>query len=726
MPLDPGQRLGPYEILEPLGSGGMGEVYRARDTRLDREVAIKVVRPDGAGDAAQRAARLEREARTVARLDHPNLLTLFDVGHFQGALYLVTELLRGETLRERLAARGPLSASEAIELGEQVALGLAAAHARAIVHRDLKPENVFRTADGRVKILDFGLALERPRPAGLEPTVDFAPDRIPTLGRTEEGAVLGTAPYLSPEQARGGRADERSDLFALGVLLHECLTGTSPFLRPSFAETLGAVLHAPAPPLDDVAGASGLARLVARCLAKLPEERPASAAEVADALGRLRGSAAAGLAPPAGRSIAVLPFLDMSAARDQGYFCEGMAEEILHALSRVSGLRVAARSSSFQFPAGGRDVRELGAKLGVGAILEGSVRRAGERLRVTVQLVDVATGYQLWSERFDRDVADVFAIQDEIAASVAGALSAVLTDGARQALRRRGTQQLAAYEAYLRGRQLAAQYRARAWRAAVREYEEAIDRDPAFVAAWAGLAEAYSYLYLWVGHGAEDLAAAQRASARALELDPEDPDTLVARAQVLLLENRTEESEQTFERALARAPDHWLALYLFARLRFGQGRMAEAAALFERAAAVDPDDYQSLSLSLMAYEAIGRPEQILDTARRALARVERRLEIAPADPRALYLGGGDLVHLGERDRALEWLRRASRIDPDEVSTMYNVACGLARLGESDEALALLERIAELGFAYRAWVEHDTDLDSLRALPRFRALLDKLL
>jgi len=426
----------------------------------------------------------------------------------------------------------------------------------------------------------------------------------------------------------------------------------------------------------------------------------------------------------------VLPFRDMSQARDQGYFCEGVAEEILYALSRVEGLRVAARSSSFEFAGAGRDVREIGAKLDVETVLEGSVRRAGDRLRVTVELVDVANGFQRWSERFDRRVEDVFAIQDEIAERVAAALSAELTDSLRQALRRRGTQNVEAYEAYLRGRQLTPHHRERSFRQAAREFERALELDEGFVAAWAGLTEAYGTLYLWYGHDAAHLAAAGRASRKALELDPNAAESSTARGYVLMLEQRFDDAAKMFERAVAAAPDSLPALYQFARLRFSQGRMEAAAELFERGAAAEPDDFQCLCLALMPYEALGQREREIDCARRALARVERRLEIAPADPRALYLGGGTWAHLVDvepeaRERAIRWLERAREADPDETPTYFNLACTYARLGETDRALDMLEKVVETGFGNRAWLEHDTDLDPLRGSPRFDALLDRL-
>jgi TolB-like protein/Tfp pilus assembly protein PilF len=711
MQLEPGQRLGPYEIVDLLGAGGMGEVYRARDSRLGREVAIKMVRPRDDGAAAERARRLEREARTVAALDHPNLLTLFDVGRHQGALFLVTELLRGESLRQRLERAGKLAATEVATLGESLARGLAAAHALGVVHRDLKPENVFLTADGRVKILDFGLAAQHEALSASDlPTA-------PTIDQTAEGTVLGTAPYLSPEQARGERAEPRSDLFALGTLLYECLTGVSPFRRASFAETVSAVLRETPPPLP-----GGLGDLISHCLAKSAGERPASADEAASRLHRLRLESTGEIAA-ATRSIAVLPFVDMSAARDQGYLCEGIAEEILYALSRIDGLRAAARTSSFQFGGGGHDLRDVARKLGVDAILEGSVRRAGDQLRVTVQLVDAATGYRRWAERYDRRVADVFAIQDEIAASVARALSAVLTDGVRSALRRRGTLDVAAYEAYLRGRRLAAEHKVASAREAVREFERALEIDPGYAAAWAGLAEAYGILYQWHGHAAADLAAAERASERALALDPESPEALTTRGLVLMLRADFAGSERAFREALERAPGSAQAHYLFARLRFSQGRMREAVDLFEGGAAADPDDYQCLVLAVMAYETLGDVEAQRDCARRALARVERRLEIAPRDVRALYLGAGALQHLGDPARARELLDRALAVDPDEPTTLYNVACFLARTGDVEEALDVLERVVASGFGQRDWFEHDTDLANLRDNPRFRAILD---
>ena len=716
MQLAKGDRLGSYEIVAPLGEGGMGEVYRARDPRLGREVAVKVL-SRAAEDDPSRSARLQREARLVAALAHPNVLTVHDVGDQDGVHYLVTELLEGETLRERLARRGALPWREVVDLGMAAARGVAAAHLRGIIHRDLKPENLFHTTGGHWKVLDFGLARL------LDPTADGTPDADADTALTRLGTLLGTAAYMSPEQARGEPVDERTDLFALGAVLHEALTGRSPFRRDNAGATLAAVLGDDPPALPSgVEAPPRLVRLIARCLAKDREDRPAAAADLAAALDAI----ASGAAPheAAAPSIAVLPFRDMSAARDQGYFCEGVAEEILHALTRVEGLRVAARTSSFQFDAGG-DVQEVAARLEVGHVLEGSVRRDREHLRVTVQLIDGTTGFHLWSERYDRASADVFAIQDEIAAGVAAKLSTGLSEAARSALRRRGTRDLAAYERYLRGRRLANEHRDRSLRAAAAEYEAALEIDPEFAAAWAALADCQTWLYFWHGHLPEDLARAEEASARASELDPDGPEALAARGYVLSVAGRYAEADAAFERALAAAPDFYDAVYQFARLRFVEGRNEEAALLFERGAQLEPDDYQCLSLAMMAYENLGDRERALDTALRAMERVERRVELAPGDARAFYLGAGAAIWIGNADRARAWAERALALDPEEYPTLYNVACVLARLGEAEQALDLLERAADTGFGHRAWFEHDPDFIPLRDHPRYAALLAKM-
>jgi TolB-like protein/Flp pilus assembly protein TadD len=718
-----GHRLGPYEIVAPLGAGGMGEVYRARDPRLGREVAIKVL-PAVGDDDTSRAQRFEREARAVAALVHPNVLTLHDVGEQDGVRYLVTELLDGETLADRLARGGAMPWREVAELGAATARGVAAAHERGIVHRDLKPGNLFRTAEGHWKVLDFGLAHLLHDPATGGPA-----DEGEGTDLTATGVLLGTVAYMSPEQVRGEPVDARSDLFALGAVLHEALAGRAPFRRETAGATLAAVLaETPSPLPAGVEAPPGLVRLLERCLAKRREDRPSSAEEVAADLERLAAGGtltSEGAAAPPSPSIAVLPFRDMSAARDQAYFCEGVAEEILHALTRVPGLRVAARTSSFQFEAGAADVREVAERLAVGHVLEGSVRRDGDRLRVTVQLIDAASGFHVWSERYDRASADVFAIQDEIAAGVAERLSTGLSEGARTALRRRGTRDLAAYERYLQGRRLANEHRDRSLRAAVVEYEAALELDPEFAAAWAGLADCHTWLYFWHGHKAEDLARAEEASARASELDPDGPEALAARGWVLEVAGRYAEAAAMFEQALAAAPDFYEATYQFARLRFVEGRYREAAELFERGARLDPDDYQCLSLAIMAYDHLGEPERAEETARRALARVERRIELAPGDARALYLGAVDATRIGDSERARELIERALALDPDEHPVLYNAACAYTRLGDHERAFELLGRIVEAGFGHRSWFEHDTDLAPLRDDPRFGDLLDRM-
>src|SRR6185503_10474918 len=520
MPLAPGTQLGPYVVVAPLGAGGMGEVYRARDPRLGREVAIKVL-PTALASDPTRLERFATEARAAAALNHPNILSVHDVSA-EGAPFVVFELLEGETLRERA---GHISPRQAVDYAGQIARGLAAAHDKGVTHRDLKPDNVFVTTDGQVKILDFGLARLAEAPAAS------ALSALPTREQTAPGTILGTSGYMAPEQVRGLPADHRADIFALGVLLYEMLTGQRAFQRLSTAETQAAVPRDDPPPAPSARPLPpALDRLVRRCLAKRPEDRFQSARDLVFALEAVAPGSdpAAAPAEPSVPSIAVLPFVDMSPGRDQEYFCEGLAEELINALTRLRGVRVAARTSSFQFRGESLDVRTIAERLKVRTVLEGSVRKAGERLRIMVQLIEAAGGYHLWSERYDRELKDVFAIQEEIAESVARALSLVLSDQERDVLQRRPTSSLEAYDFYLKGRRCLAHLSTNL-RFAAPHFRRAIDLDPRFALAWAGLAEAGFWLYSWWGGHPEDLRQADEASRRALELAPELAEVHVAR-----------------------------------------------------------------------------------------------------------------------------------------------------------------------------------------------------
>jgi TolB-like protein/Flp pilus assembly protein TadD len=719
MALSAGERLGPYEIVAALGSGGMGEVYRARDQRLGREVALKVLPPEVAA-SPDRLRRFEQEARAASSLSHPNLLAIFDIGERDGLRYLVTELLEGETLRDRLD-RGPMSATKALELVLQLGRGLAAAHERGIVHRDLKPENVFVTRDGHLKILDFGLAKV------------VAPEEIstqiagsPTQPRTEPGLILGTVAYMAPEQVRGQPADPRSDIFAVGAVLVEMVTGRAAFRRDSAAETMAAILKEE-PPRFSASGLQAppsLERIVRRCLAKSPSARYPSARALVAELDNLSSSsgirqAASGTAPP---SIAVLPFADMSPARDQDYFCEGMAEELIHELARLPGLRVASRTAAFQFKGHAGDMREVGERLGVESVLEGSVRKSGERLRITLQLVDVASGYQQWTGRYDRELADVFAVQEEIALAVAQALRGVLAELERKASRPAPTQSVEAYECYLRGRQFFYRFDKKSLLLGAQMFRRAAEIDPEYALAYAGLADCAAFLHgMWMG-GEEALAEANAASRRALELAPSLSSTHASRGLAHFLSRRYDEAQAEFETALQLDPTQFEALYFYARMRFEQARLEQAAELFERAMQARPEDYQSPVLLGMVRRALGQEDESLLALRRGLDVAERHITLNPDDARALYLGGLACVRLGERERGLDWATRALQLEPDEPVVVYNVAGIYALAGEKEKALDCLERCMGTGFGRKEWLAQDSDFESLRGDPRFQRLI----
>ena len=420
MRIHPGTRLGPYEITGALGAGGMGEVYRARDPRLGRDVAIKIV-AEGAARDADRLRRFDQEARTIAALSHPNVLAIYDVGT-EAVPFLVTELLDGDSLRA-IVDRGPIPTARTIDLARQLVSGLVAAHGRGIVHRDLKPDNIFVTADGRLKILDFGIA----RRIGSD--VAGGGESL-TRTHTVRGRVLGTPGYMAPEQVRGFEADHRADIFACGAILFEMLASRRAFGGETPADTMSAILNDPPSSLEFPAGTpSSLARVVRRCLEKHVNDRFQSAEDLAFAIESGSDVPVPCLDEPRTpdlTTIAVLPFVNMSADVDTRYFGAGLADDLVDALTRVSGLRVASRTSSFRFHGGEADVREIGRQLGVGVILEGSVRRAGARLRVSAQLTNAADGYHIWSGRYDRALADVFDIQDEIVESIVSAVAPAL------------------------------------------------------------------------------------------------------------------------------------------------------------------------------------------------------------------------------------------------------------------------------------------------------------
>jgi adenylate cyclase len=450
------------------------------------------------------------------------------------------------------------------------------------------------------------------------------------------------------------------------------------------------------------------------------ERAAAEAAEAADA-----GTAPARVTDSP--SIAVLPFVDMSPDRDQDYFCEGMAEEILNALTRVEGLRVAARTSSFQFKGRTADVRKVAKELGVSSVLEGSVRKAGSQLRVTAQLISAGDGYHLWSDRYDRGLEDVFAIQDEIATKITEALKLHLTRQDLPSLQVKPTGEILAYDYYLRGRQLLNQFGKRRTEYAIQMFNKAIELDPNYAPAYAGLTQASAMMYMFFDPDPKYCATAERASARAIALDPGSAEAHTTRGIAEQMNKNFDAAEQAFDRAIALNPKSFDAAYFCARGCASHGHYARAAAMFERAAEVRPEDYQALLLAMQIYRAQGRLDEERSAAERGFGRARRTLELNPGDVRALYLGASALVRLGRKREALEWGERALALEPDEPSVFYNVACVYAQSGEEylERAMDLLERAVLPGMANRIWVEHDSDLDALREVPRFKAFLATL-
>jgi serine/threonine protein kinase len=534
-----GTKLAHYEITSHLGNGGMGEVYQAIDGRLGRSVAIKLL-PEAFMDNRDSAARFEREARVLASLNHPNIAVIHGIDESAGRKFLIMELVGGETLAERIQ-RGPVAMDEAIRIAKQITEGLESAHQKGIVHRDLKPANIKITTVGQVKLLDFGLAKAL---AGAATELD--PSNSPTINRTETnvGMILGTAAYMSPEQAQGRAVDERSDIFSFGAVLYELISGRRPFTGPSTIEVLSAVMRDdPAP----ISAPEAVLAIVRCCLSKRAAERFASATELKAALSRLPVKTTAYEKP----SIAVLPFANMSGDKEQEYFSDGLAEEVINLLAQIPDLKVIARTSAFAFKGQNTDIRRIAEALGVASILEGSVRKAGSRIRVTAQLITANDGSHLWSQRFDRDMDDVFAVQDEIAQAIAEALQVKLDLRASK-----HKPSLPAYEAYLRYRYYQWGFTPESLQRARECLDQALVLDPQFALPYVGLADIHIASAAVGGMASREAVPQARTLAqRALELDPDLPE---AHAMLGIVAGQYDldwkEAGRRFHLAMAREP----------------------------------------------------------------------------------------------------------------------------------------------------------------------------
>jgi non-specific serine/threonine protein kinase len=713
-----GRKLLHYKIEGKLGTGGMGDVYRAHDTRLAREVALKVLPEEMASDP-ERLRRFEREARAVAALTHPNIVTIYSVEQIEGLHLITMELIEGTTI-DQIGSSGRLPLEQFMEVAIPVVDALCAAHEKGITHRDLKPANIMINGDGRVKILDFGLAKLQPNAVAGDGEME------PTQALTQAGAVMGTVPYMSPEQVRGVSVDHRSDLFSVGVIFYRLLTGKHPFKGETSAELISGILRDTPDSVTDLQLElpNHLGRVINRCLQKEPSRRYQTARDLLNELEETRKEGVE-TTQKAAASIAVLPFADMSPQKDQDYFCEGIAEELINGLGRIKDLRVASRTSAFQFKDANADIREIGDQLSVSTILEGSVRKAGDRLRITAQLVNVADGYRLWSDRYDREMKDVFAIQDEIAENIVDALEVTLSPKERRAIQNVATRDVEAYDYYLRGRKFFYQMDRKSFEFAREMYSRAIELDPTYALVYAGIADCCSFLFMYAESSDQNREIADENSRKALELDSELAEAHASRGLALSLSKDYEAAEREFEIAIENNPKLFEAYYFYARGCVAQGNLERAAEMFEKASEARPEDYQAPLLASSVYRGLGQVEKSLATQRKGLQIVERHLELNPDDARALYLGANALIELGEREKGLDWGRRAKAIDPDEPAILYNVACVLSGAGELEEAIETLEQAVAAGFGYKAWLEHDSDFEPLRASERFKALVDSM-
>ena len=728
-----GKTISHYQITSQLGEGGMGVVYEAEDTNLGRHVALKFLTPSMANDESL-LQRFQREARAASSLNHPNICTIHGIEQHESEHFIVMELLEGESLADRIR-RGPIDIDTVLRLGVQIADALESAHSKGIVHRDLKPANIFVTTRGQAKILDFGLAkIDKQKPD--------ASSNIPTAiadGLTSAGATMGTVAYMSPEQAKGEVADARTDLFSFGTVLYQMATGSLPFQGDTSPMVFDSILNRDPISLTDVNPElpQELGRIVSQALEKDREMRFQNATDMKIALKRLKRDLDSGRhsgetssaihtsrmpsTPTYEHSIAVLYFENLSGVKEDEYLRDGITEDITTELSKIRRLKTFSRAVVLAYRDKPVTAGQVGKELGASYVLTGSLRRAGNRLRINAQLVDTTTDFPLWSERYDREMADVFEVQDEIASKIAAALRITLSPQEQQALKAKPTENLQAYDLYLRGRNYARRVGRQDMLFALQMFENAVALDPDFALAHAGLANVCAEYYWHFERNQKWLDRAVASTEVAIAKGVDAPEVKLAEAWVDYAGARYEKAINTVRAALAIDPDVDGGYYLLGRALFEAGRYQEIVDMMETALAHAGENYNTVMPIHNALGALGKKDAMMNFVHREMSVYEDALKKTPEDARVRVLLAGNYALLGRFEEAKREADMAMALRPDDAMILYNSACAYCAMQNVKDAMVAIKKAWEAGYRNSTWTRQDPDLAILHGDPEFERL-----